>query len=220
MNFQKFAQNALAVTVLLIHTSFVQAGIILSLVSTSNSIDLSVNPVQQFVIGVRAQADTGTQDLFGYTIPVDLRNPIGTGTPPGWTVLSVARTSNFGGALYTPNLSPSEGDVSASETRTSGTPFTFTTTPVTLFEFTVQVSRNGAVDGTYVASIFNNGSLFALNNSSAGGTLPANQISTGTVSVQIVGVPEPSSLALLGMTDVLGIGISARRLNRKRHRIT
>ena len=181
----------------LVNSGICRAGIVLSFLPATTNVNFTVNPTESFTIGVQLAADVGTQNIQGYSIPIDFRNPIGKGLPTGWNVLSVTPVANFsGGILFTGSTNPAEGDAYGSDTRTAG-PLSFTTTPVTLFDVTVQISRATATNADFTASFLTTGSLFAINDG-IGTTLPANQINaTGTALIRVTGVPEPSSLALL-----------------------
>lgn len=202
--------SAVVMLACLINPSSSHAGAVLSLVPTTTTVTFTNNPTEQFVIGVRlaaSAANNGTQNVQGYTIPVDLHAPLGKGLPAGWTVTAVTPVANFsGGALFSANTNPGEGDALGGDVRLAG-PLTFNTTPTTLFEFTVQVNRNTAANGDFTAAVFGNGALFSINDSAAT-TIPLNQIDfTNTALIRIVGVPEPGSLALVGC---IGLGLACR----------
>lgn len=206
----------------LAHSCICCAGFIVSFSSETTNVNFTVNPTETFTIGVQLAADTGTQNIQGYSIPIDFRNPVGAGLPMGWNVLSVTSVANFsGGILFTgrpnPGLPPpTEGDAYGSDTRTAG-PLTFTTTPVRLFDVTVQINRANAINGDFTASFLTTGALFNLNDS-ATTTLPANQINaTGLATIRVTGVPEPSSLALLFTSCILACLFFVKRFSRLRN---
>jgi hypothetical protein len=206
---------ALSLAISFVWCSFSHSGIVLSFVPATTNVNFTVNSTEQFVIGVQIAADSGTQNIQGYSIPVDFRNPIGTDAPPGWTVTAVNYVTNFSsGVLFTGDINPGFGDAYGSDVRTAG-PIQFTTSPVTLFEITVQVARGTAVNGDYLASFVSSGPLFSLD-VAENTPLPLSQINaTATAPIRITGVPEPSSLVFLAVACAGGVIVGSRRFARR-----
>lgn len=186
------------------------AGIVVTFEPSTSLVMIPTVGTEQFSVEVRIEADTGTQAINGYEIPVDLSLPVGVGRPVGWQIWSVTQLTSFGGGFFQPDfITPSEGDLRVGDL-TLGTPLTFTTAPTALFSFVVSVDSTAQV-GQYSIGVFD-GVLLDL------GGLSRGQIDISNVAtINVVAVPEPGVLqAILMASVVLGGGNWMSRGRRRR----
>jgi hypothetical protein len=190
-------------TTLLVVVAFVanaHAGVVLSLAISTLTVEADPDGNATFDVEILAAADTGTQSLRGYDLFVDAGND-GVGLPAGWTLDLPVVSTEIGDFFY-PSLSPSDGDVMASDANVTGPDFELTTTPTPLWHFQVDVAASdGAVDGTvdvvFMASAANFG-LSDGNNTPI--TFSEADASIATITFQdFAAVPEPSAVFLVGL---------------------
>jgi hypothetical protein len=192
------------------------AGVVVSVIPPSSVVQYP-NAGVEFLVQMAADANNdgvadGTQDVTGYTIPVDLGPPPGTDPPVGWTVIGVDVVTGLAGIPFSSNLNPGEGDVLGSD---GGSAFGLTATPVTFFRFMAAIEST-AVAGQYTASIVSDGVLFAIARP-GGGALSSAEVTTQSATFEIEPVPEPSSLTLLALLTALAATAgNARRRSRRR----
>lgn len=198
-----------------------EAGFILSVTAPSSPIAIPTAGTTDFTVAVRLAADSGAQAVRGYTIPVDLRPPTGSGLPTGWTIVSVNQRF-FGFTDAFPgfdkrggvgDLPSQEGDASASNGNLISGPVNFTTTPVTLFDLTVRIDPTAA-PGNYVAEVFSSGTLLEINDAT-GTPVPRANLQFQSASIELSAVPEPT-----GMLFCAGAGLALARLVRRPRRQT
>lgn len=173
-----------------------KAGVVVTFEPSTSLIMIPTVGTEQFSVEVRIAADTGTQAINGYEIPVDLSPPVGVGRPVGWQILSVTELTSFGSGFFDQDfITPSEGDLRVGDL-TLGVPLMFTTTPTALFSFVVSVDSTAQV-GQYSISVFD-GVLLDL------GGLPRGQVDISNfATINAVAVPEPGVLQSILMASVV-----------------
>lgn len=173
-----------------------QAGVVVTLESSTARVIIPTTGTEQFSVQVRLAADEGTQAINGYEIPVDFSPPAGVGRPVGWQVLSVTQLISFSDGFFEQDFNtPSEGDLRVGDL-TLGAPLTFTTTPTALFSFVVSVDST-AEAGQYSIGVFD-GVLLDL------GSLPREQVDISNfATINVVAIPEPGSLQAIVIAGVV-----------------
>lgn len=194
-----------------------QAGVVLSLSPSSQDVNLpSAGGTNSFSIEARIAADSGTQQVKGYSLPVDLGPPAGIGVPTGWKIVSV--TPLFEIVTGVPptvefddppnHTAPAEGDLRVRDQTFSAAVINLTTSPLALFRFTVEINDQ-AIAGNYTAS-YTNGPLFTLIDQTFN-PIPESSIQRNSASITLQAVPEPNAMAALGFLGGLGIFQRRRR---------
>jgi hypothetical protein len=166
------------------------AGIVLSFLPQSSTITLPASGTTQFSIEVQMASDAGVEPILGYTIPVDLQQPAGTDAPAGWNVVSVTPIFDFPDNPFVADLNPSEGDLLAADANSASGSIDFTTTPVSLFSFTVEIDST-AVAGDYQATIVDD-ILLSIDDESMN-PLPSSELTLQVGNITLRAIPEPAS---------------------------
>jgi len=146
----------------------------------------------EITMTVFARANTSTQPVLGYTLPIDISPPMAKGLPLGMTITGATARTSFGGVFKT-ELNPDAGDLLVSAGFPGGTAVLFETTPRALFDFNVSIDSTIAT-GDYTVD-FISGSLFSVDRDVTTTFDPA-------AVIRIVAVPEPSTLSVLGLLVV------------------
>ena len=178
---------------IVVATSNAKADVVLSMTPEENDVVVSPGGKTQLTIGVQLATTSGTQQIRGYTIPIDLFEPFGTDPPAGFEVVALTQRFDFQGLPFRGDPDPQEGDLLAEDGNLSDS-FEFTTTPVTLFDFTVEIS-DSAAPGDYTAAVVSD-RLFTINDGS-GASIPESQITFQPATISVTAVPEPTGVVAL-----------------------
>ena len=153
----------------------------------------AVGATQEITMTVFLRAQAGTEDVVGYSLPVDLSPPAGKGLPLGMTITGATARTIFGGPQFKFNLNPGEGDLLATAGFPGEPAVPFDTNFKPLFDFNILVDDTVAT-GDYSLD-FVQGVLLSLDpNLTASFSAPA--------IIRVVAVPEPSVLGILGLLAV------------------
>jgi hypothetical protein len=195
----------LALMLVAINFTKVDAGVVITFSPAVQQVTIPLSGTTQIPITVRIAANAGTQEIAGYEIPVDVRPPIGSGLPSGWTIGSGTPIFTFPGSFgfFQSELTPAEGDLRVGDL-TLGDSVTLTVDPIDLFTFDLTVSSN-AVPGQVSVGIFD-GVLLSVANVDRG---DINFQSLGIINA--VAVPEPFVTPLLA---IAGLALLRRRFRR------
>lgn len=186
------SQMILCAVISLCATTSACAGVVLTFDPSVKELTLPQSGTTSFTIAVRLNAETGTESVSGYDIPIDLAPVAGRGLPGGWSISGFTKLADFGNVIIFPGpnaLSPDEGDFLVGDA-SLGDPLVYNTDPTALFSFTVDVAST-AQPGSYTASIVD-GALLGI------GGFARNEITLpDAASIIVRAVPEPSGLVVL-----------------------
>jgi hypothetical protein len=200
-----------SVLVVITTASPTQGGIVVSLAPSAPTVSADPDARGSVLLSVRAAADEGTQTLKAYDLLVDLSPPGGVGLPSGWTVEAPVDIVELGG-FFDPGPSAS-ADVYAGDIDILGSGIVLDTSPITLWEFTVNMNGfEGARDGVFEVKFLGpENPAFSL--------IDANEetidpIMSNPASITLDGfnavVPEPSSIGFTGLA-ALAVCLTRRR---------
>lgn len=170
------------------------ASLVLSIGPTFTSVaQPTAGTTRGITMTVFMRAQTGTEDVVGYSLPIDLSPPTGKGLPLGMTITGATARTIFGGPQFKAVLNPGEGDLLATAGFPGEPAVPFDTNFSPLFDFNILIDDTVAT-GDYSLD-FVQGVLLSLDpNLTATFSPPA--------VIRVVAVPEPSTLGVLGLLAV------------------
>ncbi len=192
MNLSSWTVRSLLLTALLSGLATpASAALVLSIGPEFTSITQpALGATSEITLTVFMRAQTGTESVVGYTLPIDISPPTRTNLPPGMTITGATALTIFSNPPFAGNFTnPGEGDLVATAGFPGGTSVSFDTNPSPLFNFNVSIDSSVA-PGDYTVDFFRGVLLSVDRNLTATFDPPA--------VIRIAAVPEPSTLGLLG----------------------
>lgn len=172
----------------------------------STTLQKPISGTQNFSLLVSANAVDTTETISGYSLDIDVEPPSGPGLPPG-LVLNGAVDEPGGSGFFFPGAS-SSGDLFVQE--------------IDDFDPATDIVVNsGSSVGLFQLSFSANDTLapgvynVSLENVTLSGPSSVLTHMGGTITVSATAVPEPGSMALLGIASLGIAGAAYRRRNRQ-----